>query len=298
MSKRRPLSYEKKKSAYGYVFISMWLIGAIVFFLIPFVSAVIYSFHDMQIDPGNVVLTSPGWQNYRRMFVEDSEFLPAFTSTLGSVLAQVPLICVFSLFIAVILNQKFRGRVIARAIFFLPVIITSGVVMNIINGDQFIGQIMSGQRSSMMFEASSVRDMLTATGLDQIAVDFIVSVVDRIFDLSWSSGIQILIFLTGLQSISPTLYEVCRVEGANAWVTFWKVTLPMIGPMIVVGLMYTIIDNFIDYANPMFQYIQKVSGRIDFAYASAMSLVNFLVIFLLIGAVYLILNRRVYYVAP
>ncbi len=298
MSKRRPLSYEKKKSAYGYVFISMWLIGAVVFFLIPFVSAVIYSFHDMQIDPGNVVLTSPGWQNYRRMFVEDSEFLPAFTSTLGSVLAQVPLICIFSLFIAVILNQKFRGRVIARAIFFLPVIITSGVVMNIINGDQFIGQIMSGQRSSMMFEASSVRDMLTATGLDQIAVDFIVSVVDRIFDLSWSSGIQILIFLAGLQSISPTLYEVCRVEGANAWVTFWKVTLPMIGPMIVVGLMYTIIDNFIDYANPMFQYIQKVSGRIDFAYASAMSLVNFLVIFLLIGAVYLILNRRVYYVAP
>lgn len=298
MSKRRPLSYEKKKSAYGYVFISMWLIGAVVFFLIPFVSAVIYSFHDMQIDPGNVVLTSPGWQNYRRMFVEDSEFLPAFTSTLGSVLAQVPLICIFSLFIAVILNQKFRGRVIARAIFFLPVIITSGVVMNIINGDQFIGQIMSGQRSSMMFEASSVRDMLMATGLDQIAVDFIVSVVDRIFDLSWSSGIQILIFLAGLQSISPTLYEVCRVEGANAWVTFWKVTLPMIGPMIVVGLMYTIIDNFIDYANPMFQYIQKVSGRIDFAYASAMSLVNFLVIFLLIGAVYLILNRRVYYVAP
>lgn len=298
MSKRRPLSYEKKKSAYGYVFISMWLIGAVVFFLIPFVSAVIYSFHDMQIDPGNVVLTSPGWQNYRRMFVEDSEFLPAFTSTLGSVLAQMPLICIFSLFIAVILNQKFRGRVIARAIFFLPVIITSGVVMNIINGDQFIGQIMSGQRSSMMFEASSVRDMLTATGLDQIAVDFIVSVVDRIFDLSWSSGIQILIFLAGLQSISPTLYEVCRVEGANAWVTFWKVTLPMIGPMIVVGLMYTIIDNFIDYANPMFQYIQKVSGRIDFAYASAMSLVNFLVIFLLIGAVYLILNRRVYYVAP
>lgn len=298
MSKRRPLSYEKKKSAYGYVFISMWLIGAVVFFLIPFVSAVIYSFHDMQIDPGNVVLTSPGWQNYRRMFVEDSEFLPAFTSTLGSVLAQVPLICIFSLFIAVILNQKFRGRVIARAIFFLPVIITSGVVMNIINGDQFIGQIMSGQRSSMMFEASSVQDMLTATGLDQIAVDFIVSVVDRIFDLSWSSGIQILIFLAGLQSISPTLYEVCRVEGANAWVTFWKVTLPMIGPMIVVGLMYTIIDNFIDYANPMFQYIQKVSGRIDFAYASAMSLVNFLVIFLLIGAVYLILNRRVYYVAP
>lgn len=147
MSRRRPLSYERKKSCYGYVFISLWMIGFVFFFFIPFISAVVYSFHNMEVQPGNVVLTSPGWQNYRRMFVEDSEFLPAFTSTLGSVVAHVPLICVFSLFIAIILNQNFRGRLLARAVFFLPVIITSGVVMNIINSDQFIGGIMSGQRS-------------------------------------------------------------------------------------------------------------------------------------------------------
>ena len=297
MSRRRPLSYERKKSCYGYVFISLWMIGFVFFFFIPFISAVVYSFHNMEVQPGNVVLTSPGWQNYRRMFVEDSEFLPAFTSTLGSVVAHVPLICVFSLFIAIILNQNFRGRLLARAGFFLPVIITSGVVMNIINSDQFIGGIMSGQRSSMMFEANSIQDMLTTLGLDSVVVNFIVSIVNQIFNLSWNSGIQILIFLAGLQSISPTLYEVCRVEGANAWVAFWKVTLPLISPMLVVNLMYSVIDNFIDYSNPMFQYIQKISGKIDFAYASAMSLVNFLVIFLLIGVVYLILNRRVYYVA-
>ena len=117
------------------------------------------------------------------------------------------------------------------------------------------------------------------------------------FSLDEAPGIAEMIFLAGLQSISPTLYEVCRVEGANAWVAFWKVTLPLISPMLVVNLMYSVIDNFIDYSNPMFQYIQKISGKIDFAYASAMSLVNFLVIFLLIGVVYLILNRRVYYVA-
>lgn len=297
MNKRRPLSYEKKKSCYGYVFTSLWLIGFICFFLIPFISAVVYSFHDMEIMLGDVQLTSPGWQNYRRMFLQDSEFLPAFTSTLGSVLAEVPLICVFSLFIAIILNQNFRGRLLTRAVFFLPVIITSGVVMNIINGDQFIGGIMSGQRSSLMFEASSIQDMLTTMGLDSVAVNFIISIVNQIFNLSWNSGIQILIFLAGLQSISPTLYEVCRVEGANAWVSFWKVTLPLIGPMLVVNLLYSIIDNFIDYSNPLFQYIQEISGKIDFAYASAMSLVSFAVIFVLIGAVYLILNRRVYYVA-
>ena len=199
MSRRRPLSYERKKSCYGYVFISLWMIGFVFFFFIPFISAVVYSFHNMEVQPGNVVLTSPGWQNYRRMFVEDSEFLPAFTSTLGSVVAQVPLICVFSLFIAIILNQNFRGRLLARAVFFLPVIITSGVVMNIINSDQFIGGIMSGQRSSMMFEANSIQDMLTTLGLDSVVVNFIVSIVNQIFNLSWNSGIQILIFLAGLQ---------------------------------------------------------------------------------------------------
>lgn len=294
---RKPLSYERKKTRFGYVFISIWLIGFVFLFLIPFLSAIVYSFSDMSIAPGDVKLTPVGFANYRRMFLEDSEFLPAFTSTISSVVVQLPLICVFSLFIAMILNQNFRGRFLARAVFFLPVIITSGVVMNIINGDEFVSGIMSGQRASMMFEANSMQEMLTALGLDSVVVNYIVSAVNQIFYLTWSSGIQILIFLAGLQSISPTLYEVCRVEGANAWVTFWKVTLPLISPMLIVNIMYTIIDNYISYSNPMFQYIQKVSGRVDFAYASAMSLVNFLVIFLMIGIVYLILNRRVYYVA-
>ena len=294
---RKLLSYEKKKSRYGYVFISLWLIGFTLFFLIPFISAIVYSFSDMKINPGDVQLTPVGFANYQRMFFRDSEFLPAFTSTISSVVLQLPLISIFSLFIAIVLNQNFKGRFLARAVFFLPVIITSGVVMNIINGDEFVSGIMSGQRSSMMFEASSIQEMLTGLGMDSVVVNYIVSAVNQIFYLTWSSGIQILIFLAGLQSISPTLYEVCKVEGANAWVSFWKVTLPMISPMLIVNIMYTIIDNYISYSNPMFQYIQKVSGRIDFSYASAMSLFNFVVILLLVGAVYLILNRRVYYVS-
>ena len=294
---RKLLSYEKKKSRYGYVFISLWLIGFTLFFLIPFISAIVYSFSDMKINPGDVQLTPVGFANYQRMFFRDSEFLPAFTSTISSVVLQLPLISIFSLFIAIVLNQNFKGRFLARAVFFLPVIITSGVVMNIINGDEFVSGIMSGQRSSMMFEASSIQEMLTGLGMDSVVVNYIVSAVNQIFYLTWSSGIQILIFLAGLQSISPTLYEVCKVEGANAWVSFWKVTLPMISPMLIVNIMYTIIDNYISYSNPMFQYIQKVSGRIDFSYASAMSLFNFVVILLLVGVVYLILNRRVYYVS-
>ncbi len=295
MTRKRIRSYEKVKSRYGYVFISIWLVGFLAFFLTPFITSIVYSFCDMEINPGDVRLTFVGFANYAKLFVGDTEFMPAFTETFSSVVVQTPLINIFALFIAIILNQKFHGRLFARAVFFLPVIIASGVVMNIINGDQFLGMLMSGQRSSMMFEANTIKDVLQNMGFDQIVSEYIMNTVNQIFYLSWSSGIQILIFLSGLQSISPSLYEVAKVEGANAWVSFWKITLPMIAPMILVNLIYTIIDNFINYSNSMFQLIQKVTSKIDFSYAAAMAAVNFIVIFLLIAIVYALLNRRIYY---
>ena len=295
MAQKKIRSYERVKSRYGYVFISIWLVGFLVFFLIPFITSIIYSFCDMEINPGDVKLTFVGFANYTKLFVGDTEFMPAFTETISSVIVQTPLINVFALFIAVILNQKFRGRLFARAVFFLPVIIASGVVMNIINGDQFLGMMMSGQRSSMMFEANTIKDVLMGIGFDTIISEYIMSTVNQIFYLSWSSGIQILIYLAGLQAIPPSLYEVAKVEGANAWVSFWKITLPMIASMILVNLIYTIIDNFINYSNSMFRLIQSVTSKIQFSYAAAMSTVNFIVIFLLIVIVYALLNRRVYY---
>lgn len=292
---KKPLSYERVKARYGYVFISLWLVGFILLFALPFGSSLVYSFCDVKVDPGNIKLSFIGFSNYSKMFLEDAAFLPAFTNTIRSVVIETPLICVFALFIAILLNQNFHGRLLARAIFFLPVIIAGGVVMDIINGDQFLNLIMTGQRASMMFEADSVQDILLKTGLDQSIIDTIVQTVNRVFYLSWNSGIQILIFLAGLQSIPTSLYEVSKVEGANAWVAFWKITLPMIAPMLLVNLIYTVIDNFINPSNEMFKLITKVSGNVQFAYASAMSVLNFLVIFLMVGLIYLILNRRIYY---
>lgn len=295
MSKRKKLSYERKKARYGYVFISIWLVGFILFFVFPFIQSSIYSFSRMQIRPGNIEMEFIGWENYSRAFLEDSRFLPAFTSTITSVLAKTPLIIVFSMFIASLLNQKFKGRFLIRSVFFLPVIISSGVVINIISGDAFLNLLMTGERSSLMFEANSMQSILYAMGLDTVIVNFIINTVNEIFNLSWRSGIQILIFLAGLQSISSSYYEVALVEGATGWEIFWKVTFPMIAPMILVNIIYTLIDNFIDVSNPMFALIQTITGRIDFAYAAALSMVNFIVIFVLIGIIYGLINRRIYY---
>lgn len=295
MKKKKVSSYERIRGRYGYVFISLWLVGFIFLFLIPFITSIIYSFSSVKVEIGEVQLTPVGFDNYVGLFLENEEFMPAFTSTLGSVVAQTPLIIIFSLFVAIILNQKFHGRALARTVFFLPVVIASGVVMDIINGSQFLTLAMSGGRDGMMFEASSVYDILMNTGFNHTLAEYISNMVNSIFHLAWSSGIQILLFLSGLQSINPALYEVAKIEGASAWVAFWKVTLPMIAPTILVNLVYTIIDNFINYSNDMFKLIQEVTGKIQFDTAAAMANICFLVISLLIVIVYNLINKHIYY---
>ena len=232
MKKKKVSSYERIRARCGYMFISLWLVGFVIFFLLPFVTSVIYSFNSVKVEIGEVKLTPVGFDNYIGLFLENEEFLPAFTSTLGSVVTQTPLIIIFSLFIAIILNQKFRGRTLARMVFFLPVVIAGGVVMDIISGSQFLNLAMSGGREEMMFEASSVYDILMTWGFNHTLSEYIANMVNSVFQLAWNSGIQILLFLSGLQSINPSLYEVAKVEGASAWVAFWKITLPMIAPTI------------------------------------------------------------------
>ncbi len=291
----KKLSYERKKSYYGYIFISLWLVGFIAMFLIPFISSVIYSFSEVKIEAGYVDNRWVGLKNYIELFTKNTEFMPAFTSTLSTVVFKTPLIIVFSLFIAMLLNQEFKGRFIARAIFFLPVVISTGVVMDVINGDYFMGLVMSGSRSSMMFETSSVEDLFLNSGIPQTAISYIQGLVDSIFELSWVSGIQILIFIAGLQSIPATMYEVASVEGSNAWVTFWKVTVPMLAPMLLVNIFYTIVDNAINYSNPMFALIDKNTQNLKFDVTAAMAIVNFIIVFVIVIAVFVIGNRKVHY---
>ena len=285
MKKGKLRSYERSRGIYGYVFISLWLIGIVFFFAVPFVRTIWFSFNSLaDMEPGNLNEKWVGLENYRRLFLGDAQFLPAFTETVRSTIVETPLICIFSLFLAILLNQRFRGRTAARAIFFLPVIIASGVVMDIVNGDQFLNMIMSGQRAGMMFEVTSTQDLLYQAGVNPVFVDYIIDTVNRLFYLVWHSG---------LQSISASLYEVAKVEGANAWVAFWKITLPMLSPMLLVNLIYTVIDSYINSSNPLFKLIDSVS--LEFDYVAAMSVFSFAAIFLIIGIVYFILNRWVYY---
>lgn len=291
----KKLSYERKKSYYGYAFISIWAVGFIFLFLLPFITSVRYSLSSVTIKQGYVGLKACGFNNFVNLFVKNPDFLPAFTETVTTVAAKSPLIIIFSLFIAVVLNQKFKGRTFFRAVFFLPVIIAGGIAIEIINGNYFLGLISSGDRSNALFQSQSIAASLTSAGIPQTAVDYILKTVEEIFGLVWNSGIQILIFIAGLQSIPSTLYEVANVEGSNGWTTFWKITVPMLAPMLVVNIFYTVVDNMISYSNSMFKLIDDYMNALKFDQAAAMSVICFAVIFIAVVLIYIIGNRYVYY---
>ncbi|MBQ3940063.1 MAG: sugar ABC transporter permease [Oscillospiraceae bacterium] len=302
------IPYERRKSLYGYGFISIWLIGTVLWFLIPLAESLCYCFMDNKLlkpDTGGMrkvwlPLSDGRWlENFRYVFAADPKFKESLIAVLKDTLIQTPMILIFSLFIAVVLNQKFRGRGFARAIFFLPVIIATGPVYNIISGNIAATGADSGVQFSTLFETDLVGDLLDYLGVMNISsglTDFINAVVTNIFGLVWSSGIQILIFLAALQNIPVSAKEAASMEGATAWEYFWKITLPYVSPMILANFIYTVIDSFTRTDNAvMMRVLDKQQVDWDFAYASAMVWSYFAIVMAVVGVVVLIVNRFVFY---
>jgi ABC-type sugar transport system permease subunit len=201
------------------------------------------------------------------------------------------MVLIFSFFIAVILNQEFRGRIIMRAIFFLPLITTGGVVMRIISGDGLAQSMMSGTGGSSLFQVTSIQDMLLDSGIPHEITTFIFGFINDIFGLIWKSGIQILLLLAGLQTISPSMYEAASIDGATGWETFWKITLPSLYPVLTLALVYTVIDSFVDTTNPIMNSIISSAQSLNFGVSSALCWVYFAVIAVVVGLIFIILKK-------
>lgn len=289
------MPYERRKSLVGVAFISPWIVGFLMFCLTPLVQSFIYTFHDLRITENAFDMTFIGLDNYTYLFTSDPDFPQTLASSLGGLAYQVPTIMVFSLIVALILNQKFHGKALARAIFFLPVIIASGVVIDILNGDAMSSLILSGEKTTSLFQVSAFQTMLYDMGLPQKVIEFVVSVSNNIFSLSWQSGIQILLFLAGLQTVPPQLYEASSIDGCTSWESFWKITFPMITPVLIINLIYTITDSFTSYGNKTMVMILESGKKLKFAMSSTMAWIYFAVILAVIGIVYKIADKRVVY---
>jgi len=289
------MTYEAKKSWVGFGFVFFWLFGFVFYFLKPMISSLIYSFSKItRLDDGSLSVAFVGFKNYINAFTINKEYPIVLSNALSAMAYSVPVIMAFSLFVAVILNQKFRGRMLARTVFFLPVIVATGVVMKVLSGDIYTASLQSGAKS-IMFSTNALNEFLFQLGISDAIVNFLSGLSSNIFNLTWQSGVQILLFIAGLQTVSTEMYEAASIEGATAWETFWKITFPMLSPTIILNVVFTIISSFTDYSNYLMVYIRDQGKDLKISETAAYSWVYFLIIAVILAIVYTLINRSVYY---
>ena len=301
MKQRRAVSLQEKRGRYGYVFLAPLLFGLIFLFGIPIIRSLIFSFSAVGSEDG-LVPRFIGLKNFHDALFADTEYRQVVVLSVGNMLLNLPLIIIFSFFVANLLNQKFFGRTVVRVIFFLPIVLASSALLTFDASDilqNTMGAANGGfkQSESVMGGSGSI-DMfliLMQSGLPSEVADYIMTAASRIYDIIVLSGVQILIFLAGLQSIPRSVYEASSIEGATGWETFWKITFPMISPLILTCSVYTIIDSFTSSTNKTISMIQDKMTNIQFGLSAAMSWIYFAVVGVCIAIVFFALSKWVYY---
>lgn len=296
--KKLHMSYEKKKGLYGYGFIALWFVGALMFFIIPVFKSFYYSFNDVTPETGYLLTKWAGVANYKRAFMTDPTFRQYLVDALKDMAFNLPVIIIFSMFVAIIINQKFRGRTFARAVFFLPVIIATGPVYAIITGNLETSGNSSAEQFSTMFETDMVDQLLEFVGIygfGSTFTDMLTELTSDILNLVWKCGIQIIIFLSALQGIPTSAKEAAAIEGATSWEFFWKITLPYVSPMILVNIVYTVIDAFTDPTNEVMARVLEVQSDWQYGYSAAMAWSYFGIILVALGIIFAIMKNIVWY---
>ena len=292
---KKHLSLKAQHAKWAWVFLAPWLIGITVFFVWPMAQSVIYSFSRLSITADGFQLDWVGSDNYSYLFTKDTFFLPNLTQALGEVVPSVLMITAFSLFIAVILKEKFFGRSAARTVFFFPVMIASGVIITILKEQVMMSVSTSDNTAAYLFQAPDLVNTFAAFGLPDFVLTSITDIVNGFFDLTWKSGVQMLLLLSAINNIPQSFYEAAILDGAGAWVKFWKITFPAITPSLLVVIIYTIIDSFLDYDNLVMSMIRDYYQNNNYTYSATIGVIYFVCILAFVGLVSLIMRKLVVY---
>lgn len=289
------LSFADKRAMVGRLFLLPWVIGVVYFFIIPFIQGVIYTVNKLTFTSQGLQMDFVGINNYKKA-ISDLDFIKVLTNSLGEMFPRVIIIVFFSLFVAIVLRGNFRGRTLSRAVFFLPVIISSGVVITVLQ-ENIMGTDLSGKESSYLFKIASFQTTLSNIGLPAEVLTVFSDIINQLFDLSWKSGVQILLLLAAVNNIPRSSYEVAEIEGATEWEKFWKITFPMVSPTIFVAVIYTVIDSFTDFSNGVMRMISEKLSLGYYEYSSTIAFIYFVCVLVVIGLIGLIISRRIFYQA-
>ncbi len=299
MAKKKQKNLQKKRAIAGYLYILPFIIGFISFMAVPLLESFRMSFSNVIISTGNkgFVLENVGLRNFIRAFTEDPDFNRMLTEEISRMAVNVPAVLIVSFIMALLLNQKFKGRGLVRAVFFLPVILSSGVLV----GLEFNNSMLDGMKSYIQENSNVVditanlQEILSNSGMGSRFLETVYDILNSVYEVVLSSGIQIIIFLSGLQAIPISMYEAAKIEGCSAWESFWKITLPMVSSIILVNVIYTIIDFFMRTDSEVMEKIRTSMIKLDYGFSSAMAWVYFLAVIVIIAVFSAITSRWVYY---
>ncbi|MBQ3912954.1 MAG: sugar ABC transporter permease [Lachnospiraceae bacterium] len=282
--RKRVLSLRAKNALKGLVFVTPFIIGLIAFFIYPIFFSLRISIAET-VEIIGMKLKGITFYQYKRAFVEDVDFVPTFIDTVKYTLTTFPLTIILSLIIAILLNKEIKGRGLFRVIFFIPFLLGSGEIMR-----QLLNQGVD--RAVLNIADGRIIPYNVLSYFGTTIVDVVQGLFGTLVTVLWRSGVQILLFLAGLQSISPALYEAARIDGATEWELFWKVTIPMISPMMLLTLVYTIVDSFTSIDNKLLAYIKTYGfANAEFSYASALGWIYFVFIGLLVAIIFGIMKK-------
>ncbi|MBQ8202318.1 MAG: sugar ABC transporter permease [Clostridia bacterium] len=294
-SKREKNPHDKKRLTkrrvrewlYGYLFLSPWIIGVIIFFVCSMVTSLNYSVHKIIFDNGVQLQPLEFWyKNYVDVFTLETDLPTTLGTFTISLVLQLPIIISFSLIIAMLLNSKIRCRSLFRMIFFLPVIIATGPVMTMLTAQ--------GVATVPMMSDGSLTVLLG--GLPAFIAEPITELFNSLILILWNSGIQILIFLSGLQKVSTTMYEAAKIDGANGWESFWKITLPILKPIILLNSVYTVVALATGGTNEIIELIYSATYLTPwtkgYSYGMAFSWIYTAIIAVILIVVFLLLKEK------
>lgn len=301
---KKPRNLQRRNAITGYLFVAPFIIGFLLFLLKPMIESFQMSLCNVTNNPQKggfdmeFIKAWDGTNNYYNAFLINPDFKNRLVTSLKNMAIQVPAILVFSFFIALILNQKFKGRGFVRAIFFLPVILSSGVILGLEYNNSLMANMKDviKQAGDGFSITASLETLLRTTGIGGRILKPVFQIINGVYDVALASGIQIIIFISGLQTVSPSMYEAAKIEGCTAWESFWKITFPLVSSMILVNLVYTVIDFLMRTDNQVMSLItEMVNPKMQYGRSAAMAWSYFAIVAVVLGILTAIISKKVYY---